>query len=67
MEPCKCGADDCPKCHPGCNDPVAVWCSCGREIAKASTVRECERCHDFYVCENCGICASCEDEEGESE
>ena len=28
--PCLCGADDCPRCYPGCNDPVTCV-SCGGE------------------------------------
>jgi len=40
MAYCDCGADDCPKCHPGCNNIVTVDCGCGEMVSH--NVTSCE-------------------------
>ena len=54
-----CGADDCERCHPGCNDDIEC-AVCGNYIARheAKTCLVCGR----DVCEDCQtnlICAEC--------
>ena len=57
--PCLCGATDCSRCFPTCNDPTEC-CSCGDTVKQHMTI-ECRRCGNA-VCETCaddGMCVEC--------
>jgi hypothetical protein len=58
-EPCMCGAADCPKCHPGCNDLLPVGCEHGE--ARRREVTACYLC-GRWVCVECGVCVECKAE-----
>ncbi len=61
--PCDCGAEDCPRCFPGCLDTVSLACKCGGQMpAYAASI--CVEC-GADVCEDCRLCADCADEIGE--
>lgn len=63
--PCMCGAEDCPKCYPGCNDPVE--CSgCGKVFA-AHEILECPKCESNFICDYCKCCSDCENNEEEDD
>ena len=62
MSACDCGADDCPKCHPGCNEIVPVDCGCGEMVSH--NVTSCEWCNRD-VCGECGICEECRTKQNE--
>lgn len=54
-----CGAKDCVRCFPTCNDPTEC-CSCGATVPQHATI-ECRRCGNA-VCEACaddGMCVEC--------
>jgi hypothetical protein len=53
---CMCGAYDCPRCRPGCDDPCD--CKCGHTVANHETT-ECEICL-ATLCPDCE-CPDCED------
>jgi len=58
--PCDCGAEDCPRCFPGCLDTVNLACKCGGQLP-AYRAGFCIVC-DAAVCEDCEMCAECEQE-----
>ncbi len=53
MSYCDCGADDCPRCNPGCDDRVACD-RCGELFTKWTLTEDaigrwmCEDCWDRY-------------------
>ena len=63
MGPCMCGAFDCPRCHPGCNAPVAVACDCGKDCVPAHQARDCATCGINTVCGDCRLCRACKSNE----
>jgi len=46
-----CGADDCPRCHPGC-DETFECAVCGTEVYKIHAV-PCDICGEYWACEHC--------------
>jgi hypothetical protein len=58
MSMCMCGAEDCPRCYPGCNE--IIKCDCGHDWVAHDT-GTCECCSNATVCGECFTCTTCTD------
>lgn len=52
MSRCDCGAFDCPRCRPGCLDPVECGL-CGNSAPKWIAEQEWELMDGAWVCADC--------------